>query len=57
MNPKQLRYLGILLGIAAVVIIGLRFMRLYTQGNPNWYYLVMVCGMLLLLFYTFRKKR
>lgn len=57
MNPGQLRGLGILLGTVVIVIIVLEFVKLYSRGEPNWYYLVMACGMLLILFYSVRRRR
>lgn len=60
MNPIQLKALGITLGIAVLVITFLHFWRTFQEGSADWYFLVMACGMALLLLYTFtssKKKR
>ncbi len=57
MNRKQLKSLGIVLGILVVVMVVVRFSYSWKAGTTNWYYVVMICGMLLLLFNTLVKPR
>ncbi len=57
MNAKQLRSLGIVLGLVLVALVTVRFSYSLKTSNVNWYYLVMVCGMALLLFYTLVKPK
>jgi bacteriorhodopsin len=52
MSPKQLRSLGIILGLISVFLIANYIVETWETGTTNWYYLAMGCGMLLLLFYT-----
>jgi len=58
MNASQLRGLGAMLGILLVLFVGIHFYKSYQVGEHNWYFVVMACGMLLLLYYaTFTGNR
>ncbi len=57
MNPRQLRSVGILLGLVVLALVTVRFTYSFRSGEANWYYLVMICGMILLLFYTLVKPK
>ena len=57
MNPRQLRSVGILLGLLLLALVTVRFSYSFRSGDVNWYYLVMICGMILLLFYTLVKPK
>lgn len=54
---RQLRTLGIILGVVVTITLTLLLIRQFQAGEINWYYVVMGCGMLLLLFYTIWKPR
>ena len=56
MNPKQLKALGVFLGVLLVIVITLQFISTYNSGSPNYYFIVMGFGMLLLLYYTISTK-
>ena len=57
MNFRQLRALGVGLGIILLVMSSMYLWITYKAGNPNWYLLVMICGMSLLLVYTLGEKK
>ena len=57
MNPRQLRSVGILLGLLLLAMVTVRFSYSFRSGDVNWYYLVMICGMILLLFYTLEAQK
>lgn len=52
MNPQTLRGLGAMLGMLLVLFLGMYFYKSYKSGEHNWYFVVMGCGMLLLLYYS-----
>jgi len=56
-NNNQLRALGVGLGIILLVVGRMHLGITSKAGNPNWYLLFMICGMALLLVYTFGEKR
>ena len=58
MNTKQKKQLGVTLGVVVIVLVILNLRTsLRSGGDTNWYFLVMLCGMALLLYYTFYPKR
>lgn len=58
MNIKKLNRYGIIGGFVLVFLASLHFVRSYRSGTPKWFYLVMVCGMAIILFNTlFAKKK
>jgi Na+/melibiose symporter-like transporter len=52
MTPAQLKGIGITMGIAVSVFATLQFISTYKSGNASWNLLFMVCGMVLILYYT-----
>lgn len=52
MNIKKLNRYGILGGFLLVFLASLHFYRSYQAGSPRWFYLVMACGMGLILYNT-----
>jgi len=58
MDIRQLKSIGTLLAILAVILASGRFyISLVNEGPINWYYLFMASGMILVLFYTFFRKK
>jgi heme/copper-type cytochrome/quinol oxidase subunit 4 len=43
---------GIILGLISLIFAVRYFLYSYRDGNPKWFMVVMVCGMLLILYYT-----
>lgn len=52
MNIKKLNRYGILGGFVLVFLASLHFSRSYQAGEPKWFYLVMACGMSIILYNT-----
>ena len=52
MNNRSKLALGALLGVLVMIFAIRHFLYSYRDGNPKWFMLVMVCGMLLILYYT-----
>ena len=52
MSSRVKLLLGSLLGILVTAFAIRHFLYTYRDGNPNWFMIVMVCGMLLILYYT-----
>lgn len=58
MNPKTLQFIAVIGGFLLIFLALAHFMNTYRAGNPKWQYLVMTCGMAIILFNTlFRKKK
>lgn len=57
MTPKFLRFIGAILGVVVLFFAFRQFLYTYREGNPNWYLIVMTCGMLLILYYSIASKR
>ena len=43
---------GTILGLISLIFAVRYFLYSYRDGNPKWFMVVMVCGMLLILYYT-----
>ncbi len=52
-----MKRLGVALGVLLLIMGSMRLWITYKAGNPNWYLLVMICGMALLLLYTLTGSR
>ena len=56
MNPQQMKRSGIFLGIILMILTSWHIWTTFGTGKTNWYFLVMLCGMGLMLFYTIFSK-
>ncbi len=56
MNKGLRKLLGVAGGLLLLFLATTQFIRSYQAGEPRWYYLVMISGMLLLLYYTFFRQ-
>ena len=52
MNNRSKTALGALMGVLVMIFAFRHFLYSYKDGNPKWFMLVMVCGMLLILYYS-----
>lgn len=52
MGDKMKKSVGIILGLISLIFAVRYFLYSYRDGNPKWFMVVMVCGMLLILYYT-----
>lgn len=57
MNIKRLSRYGIIGGLIVIFLAMDHFIRTYEQGTPKWIYLVLSCGMAIVLFNTLFVKR
>ena len=53
MSKQQLKGIGLFLGALVALMALMQFIATWKAGNPNYYLVVMTCGMLLLIYYTF----
>lgn len=52
MGPHMKKVIGIVLGLITLLLAIRHFLYTYRDGHPSWYMIVLVCGMLLILYYT-----
>jgi threonine/homoserine/homoserine lactone efflux protein len=52
MNNGLKKTIGIVLGIIFLVFGVRYFIYSFRDGDPQWFMIVMICGMLLILYYT-----
>ena len=57
MDVRRPRKIGVMLGIIGVSLTVLYLYVTIELETTNWYFLVMLCGMVLLLLYTVSGKR
>jgi DMSO/TMAO reductase YedYZ heme-binding membrane subunit len=57
MDGRQLRNIGILLGFLIIALASVHFYFTFKEGNPSWNLVIMICGMVLLLYYTLVRPR
>jgi Na+/melibiose symporter-like transporter len=58
MNPKRLQFFAVLGGLLLIFLSFMHFMHTYNAGNAKWQYLILACGMGIILMNTiFRKRR
>ncbi|MFY0650512.1 MAG: hypothetical protein JXQ96_00695 [Cyclobacteriaceae bacterium] len=56
MNKGTLKIIGIAGGFLLIFLATNQFVKSYQSGDTDWYKLVMISGMALLLFYTLFKR-
>ena len=57
MDVRRPRKIGVMLGVVGVSLTVLYLYVTIELKTTNWYFLVMLCGMVLLLLYTVSGKR
>jgi len=57
MNPKQLNGISTVGVLVSLVLSIWYLIKTYQAGNPKWYFLIMACGIAIMLAYGFVAKR
>lgn len=57
MGDKLKKGIGVVLGLVVLLFASRYFLYSYRDGDPKWFMLVMVFGMVLILYYTVTSAR
>lgn len=57
MNFRKLSRYGVIGGFIVIFLAMDHFIRTYKEGSPKWIYLVLSCGMAIVLFNTLFARR
>jgi len=57
MNPKQINSIATVGVLISLVLSVWYLIKTYQAGNPKWYFLIMSCGIAIMLTYGFVAKR